>query len=182
MSIECRDDEVIRFARHARLPEPPPAAGPTAADLLNSPEIIGLLAEMRRSAPALTRILIRLEQLECTGALANLMELVDVFAALKASMSDAMVHRMGESMRRGLETMDAVMQSGLPEHLPALAAAADRARAEAAKDTHFVSPLEVLAAPRQPEMQWVMRFMLALAREMRGVFADPPSPGPPASA
>jgi len=142
------------------------ASGKTALDILGSPEVLLLLEQLQRSAPALTQIMARIEALQKTGGLCRVLELMDVLAAAQSSMTDGMISRLADKGRVALELVDALMLSGVTERLPALLAAMQAAGAEAKADTGHVSPLTVLTAPREPEMQFVLRFLLALARRL----------------
>lgn len=138
----------------------------TALDVLASPELIVLLDQMRRSAPALTRILQRLEQFQASGALDTVIDLADVAHAARISMSDSMIARMANGGRVMFELMDILMASGLPDRAPALLQATQEARDAAAADQSFVGPLDFLTAPKEPELQFVLKFMLAMARRL----------------
>lgn len=138
----------------------------TALDLLASPEFLALLDQARRSAPALTRILQRLEQFQKSGALDTVIDLADVAHAARISMSDSMVQRMANGVRVGMELMDVLMSSGIPDRAPALLNATMEARDAAAADKSFIGPLDVLAAPKEEELQFVIKFMMALARRL----------------
>jgi len=138
----------------------------TAADVLASPEVIELLDQMRRSAPALTRILQRLEQFQASGALDTVIDLADVAHAARISMSDAMIARMANGGRVILELVDILMASGLPDRAPALLQATQEARDAAVADQSFIGPLDFLSAPKEPELQFVLKFMLAMARRL----------------
>ena len=142
------------------------ADGKTALDILGSPELLELMVQLQRSAPALTQIMARIEALKATGGLDGLLELLDALGAAQCSMTDGMIARLADKGRVAMELVDALMLSGVTERLPAMLAAMQAANAEARSDPHFVNPLEVLTAPRGPEMQYVIKFLLAVARRM----------------
>lgn len=135
-------------------------------DVLSSPEVLALLAQLRRSAPALTRALRRVEELSDSGALDTVMDLAEVVHAARQSLSDGMIARMAEGLRVLIEMADRLSVSGAPDRLPALLDTAAAARAEAAADRRPVGLLSLMAALREEEVQFVLRFMLALARRL----------------
>jgi uncharacterized protein YjgD (DUF1641 family) len=106
------------------------------------------------------------EQLSESGALDTVMDLAEVARAARVSLSDGMIARMADGLRALLELMDGLAVSGAPDRLLALLEAAAEARADAAADTQPVGPLRVLAAMREEEVQFVLKFMLALARRL----------------
>jgi len=136
------------------------------SEFAESPEIVELLAELRRSAPALTRMVAKLAALEESGGLDALLELVQVLQAAKVSMTDGMIARLSDAARVAMELMDVLMISGMPDRAPALLKAAMEARDAAAADPERVSPLDFLAAPKEPEIQFMLKFMLAMARRL----------------
>ncbi|BDG62286.1 hypothetical protein [Caldinitratiruptor microaerophilus] len=138
----------------------------TALDVLASPEVLDLLVQLKAAAPALNRALGRLVPLIESGGLDDLLDLVEVLRAVKASATDGMIARAGDKINRGLELLDAIMQLKITHRLPELLAAIDDAARDAEQNQEFLSPLAVLAAPREKEIQHVMRFMLALARRL----------------
>lgn len=138
----------------------------TAAEVLASPDVILLLDQMRRSAPALTRILQRLEQFQASGALDSVIDLADVAHAARVSMSDSTIARLASAGRVAMELMDVLMVSGLPDRATALLTATQEARDAAAADPGFIGPLDFLTAPKEPELQFVLKFMLAMARRL----------------
>lgn len=135
-------------------------------DVAASPEVGELLTQLRQSAPVLTKTLQRLEALNQTGALDTLLDLAEMVQAAKVSMSDVMIARMANAGQVAMELMDGLMASGVAERVPALMQATIEARDEAVADKHFVSPLEVLKLPKEPELQFMFKFMIALARRL----------------
>lgn len=135
-------------------------------DVAASPEVGELLTQLRQSAPVLTKTLQRLEALNETGTLDTLLDLAETIQAAKVSMSDTMIARMANAGRVAMELMDGVMTSGVAERAPALMQATIEARDEAVADKHFVSPLAVLKLPKQPEFQFLVKFMIALAKRL----------------
>lgn len=133
---------------------------------LGSPELLALAEQLRRSAPALTHILQRLEQVQASGALDTLFDLAEMAHAARVSMSDAQIARLASAGRVALELLDVLMASGLPDRAPALLAATVAARDAAAADKGFIGPLDALLAPKEKELQFVLKFMLALARRL----------------
>lgn len=144
----------------------------TAVDILASPDVLALLEQMRRSAPALTRTLQRLDQISQSGALDTVIDLADVAHAARVSMSDAMIARMANGMRVILELVDVLMASGVPDRAPSLLNAAMEARDAAAADKSFIGPFEFLSAPKEAELQFVLKFMLAFARRLPAAMQD----------
>jgi|GEM_PF-3665528 len=138
----------------------------TAVDLLASPEVLALLEQVRQSAPALTHALQRVERLTATGALDTMLDLAEVVHAARSSMSDGMIARMGTLVRVLGETADTLVTSGLPEKLPAMLQAAGEAREEAEADQSTLGVFAAMKALKQPEIQFSLKFMLALARRM----------------
>lgn len=137
-----------------------------AAEILSSPEMMALLGQLQRSAPALTRVLQRLEQFQESGALDTVIDLADVVHAARLSMGDAMIQRLANGARVVAELGDLLMISGIPDRAPALLKAAQDARDAAAADKNFIGPFEFLSAPKEDELQFVLKFMLALARRL----------------
>lgn len=138
----------------------------TAVDVLTNPEFLALLEQLRRSAPALTRILQRLEQFQASGALDTVIDMADVLHAARISMSDTMIARMANGVRVTAELMDILMASGIPDRAPALLNATMEARDAAAADRSFIGPFDFLQAPKEEEIQFVIKFMMALARRL----------------
>jgi uncharacterized protein YjgD (DUF1641 family) len=138
----------------------------TAVDVLASPEVITLLDQMRRSAPALTQTLRRVEQLQISGALDTVLDLAEVVHVARISMSDTMIARLASNGRVMLEMVDVLMASGLPERAPALVQATQEALGAAVADKSFVGPLDVLKSPKQPELQFLLKFIFAFARRL----------------
>lgn len=135
-------------------------------DLLTSPEVLALMEQVRKSAPALTHVLQRLEQASKSGALDTVLDLADVVQAARVSMSDAMIGRMANGTRVLLELVDILMVSGVPDKAPALLSAAIDARDDAAADDKFFSPIDLLTAPKSEELQFVLKFILAFAKRL----------------
>lgn len=135
-------------------------------DLLTSPEVLALMEQVRKSAPALTHVLQRLEQASKSGALDTVLDLADVVQAARVSMSDAMIGRMANGTRVLLELVDILMVSGVPDKAPALLNAAIDARDDAAADDKFFSPIDLLTAPKSEELQFVLKFILAFAKRL----------------
>lgn len=133
---------------------------------IESPEIQALLVQLQRTAPALIHVMQRLERLQATGALDHVLDLMEVVSALQSSLTDPMMASLGDKLRVAMELLDALMTSGVTDRLPALLDAAHAANVEAMADTSHVSPLTVLSAPREPELQFVMKFLLAFSRRL----------------
>jgi hypothetical protein len=100
------------------------------------------------------------------GMVDRVAALADVAHAARVSMSDSMIARLGNGVRVIFELMDVLMVSGIPDRAPALLNAAIDARDAAAADKSFIGPLKFLGAPREEELQFVIKFMLALARRL----------------
>lgn len=81
-------------------------------------------------------------------------------------MSDTMIARMADGLRTVAELGDLLMSSGLAERAPALVNATVEAKHAAAADTGHVGPLSLLMAPREPELQFMLKFMLAMGRRL----------------
>jgi uncharacterized protein YjgD (DUF1641 family) len=135
-------------------------------DALTSPEMLALLEQVRTSAPALTRLLQRLDQLEQAGTLDVLLDLAGAVQAAGASLTDTMVHRAGNTLRVLLELGDLAMVSGLADKAPALMEALQQARADAAADSQRIGPLDLLRTLKEPEIQKSLKLLLAMARRM----------------
>ncbi|MFZ5824635.1 MAG: hypothetical protein ACOY94_09935 [Bacillota bacterium] len=140
-----------------------------AIDILVSPEVLELLEQVRRSAPALTGTIRRLDQMSRTGALDTMIDLAEVIHAAKITVSDSMVARMAQSAQIFMELIDTMQASGVPERAPAFLRAFNDARNDAAADKSFLGPFDFLQAPREEELQFVLKFMLAFARRLPGV-------------
>ena len=136
------------------------------AEIISSPEVLALLEQVRASAPALTHAVQRVDELHQSGALDTLLDVAQVLQAAKVSVGDPMIHRMGNMVRVLGEMVDLVMVCGLPDKLPALIQAAEAAKADAEADPATIGPMGLLKAMRQPEMQFVLKFMLALSRRL----------------
>lgn len=145
-------------------------------DHLASPEMMALMAELRQSAPALTRTLRRLRELEASGALESVLDLAEVVHAARVSMGDAMVARLADGLRKAAELMDLLMASGIPERAPTLLNALISARDAAAQDKRSIGPFAMLTAPREPELQFVLKFLLAFARRLAKVLQGESTP------
>lgn len=135
-------------------------------EVLSSQEILGLLRQLQGAAPSLTKTLVRLEQLSTSGALDSLLELAEIVQAARVSMSDTMIAHLADSGRVAMELMDVLMVSGLPDRGPALLQAVQEARDAAVADTSTVRLWDLLMAPKEPELQFVLKFLLALARRL----------------
>ncbi|HYF94550.1 MAG TPA: DUF1641 domain-containing protein [Symbiobacteriaceae bacterium] len=135
-------------------------------EIVTSPEVLALLEQVRTSAPALTHALRRVEELHQSGALDTLLDMAQVLQAAKVSVGDPMIHRMGNMVRVMGELVDVLMVCGLPEKLPALMQAAEGAKADADTDERTIGVIGLMKALRQPEMQFVLKFMLALSRRL----------------
>lgn len=138
----------------------------SAQEILASPEMLGLLEQVQRSAPALAGALQRLDQFQQSGALDTTLDLMEVLHAARVSASDGMIARLASALRMLMELADTLMISGLPDRAPALLKATREARDAAAADKSFVGPFDALMAPREEELQFVIRFVLALARRL----------------
>lgn len=132
--------------------------------ILASPEMLALLEQVQKSAPAMTHTMARLEQLHKTGALDTLLDTAEVIHAARKSMGDGMIHRMGGMARTAAEMGDTLLTSGLPEELPGLVQAVADARADAARDTGTIGVLGLLKALKDPKVQFTLKFLLGLAR------------------
>lgn len=138
----------------------------TALAAASSPEMQALLAQMQKSAPALTHALKRVDELHQSGALDTFLDMAQVLQAAKLSVGDPMVHRMANMVRVAGELGDLMMMCGLPDKLPALMEAADAAKADAAADQRSLGVLGLVKALRQPEVQYALKFMLAFSRRL----------------
>lgn len=138
----------------------------TSADFATSPEVLQLLAQVRASAPALTHAIQRVDELHQSGALDTMLDMAQVLQAAKVSVGDPMIHRMANMVRVAGEMGDLVMTSGLPEKLPALMQAAEAARADAEADQSTLGVMGLVKALRQPEVQFALKFVLALSRRL----------------
>lgn len=156
-----------------RLAEMAERAG-TAVDIATSPEVLELLGQVRASAPALTHAIRRVDELTKSGALDSLLDLAQVLQAAQSSMGDAMIHRLGNLIRVFGEMADLLVVSGLPEKVPALMEAAEGAKAEAEADPTAVSLFGLMRALKQPEVQFALKFMLAMARRLPAAAAENP--------
>lgn len=141
-------------------------------DTLTSPEVLALAEQVRTSAPALTRLLRRLEELDRTGALDLLLDLAGALGALSHSLSDAMVQRAADTLRSVAEVGDLAVSSGLADRAPALAAALRQAGAEAAADPGRLGLFGLIRALRDPEVQRSLKFLLAVARHVPKALSD----------
>ncbi|HEY3366159.1 MAG TPA: DUF1641 domain-containing protein [Symbiobacteriaceae bacterium] len=141
-------------------------------DILLAPEVMELLVQMRRSAPTLTKTLQRLDGLEQSGALDTLLDFAEMIQAAKVNVSDGMIARLGNAGRVGLEVMDTLMTSGITDLAPALVQATVEARNEASADKQSVGLFKMLSAFKQPELQYVIKFMLALAKRLPATMQD----------
>jgi uncharacterized protein YjgD (DUF1641 family) len=130
------------------------------------PEVERLVAEVRAAAPALAQVVRRVRGLAESGVLDAAMELLELAAALRASLTDEMVVQLADKARVGLEFLDAVMRSDLPARMPALAQAADEAALVARESDEHIGPLSLLGAFRQPEVQYLLRYASALVRRL----------------
>jgi uncharacterized protein YjgD (DUF1641 family) len=134
--------------------------------------LVELLAQVRESAPSISHVIRRVDELTKSGALDSVLDLAQVLQAAEASVGDAMVHRLGEMVRVLGEMGDLLITSGLPQRLPALMEAASAARAEAEADPSTIGLLGLMKALKQPEVQFALKFMLALARRMPAAAAE----------
>ncbi|MGE5675089.1 MAG: DUF1641 domain-containing protein [Mycobacterium leprae] len=125
---------------------------------LNSPEMEALALQLKQSAPALTRLLQRVDELERSGALGTVLDLADVAHALRISVSDGMVAQLSTSVRIALELADQVMMQA-----PAVQQAATEARAAAIADKRRLGLLDLARALKEPQVQYGLKFMLAFA-------------------
>ncbi|MDF2629864.1 MAG: hypothetical protein K0R39_3695 [Symbiobacteriaceae bacterium] len=138
----------------------------STADLAASPELFALVAQIRTSAPALTHLVKRVDELHQSGALDTLLDMTQVLQAAKVSMGDAMIHRMADLVRVLGEMVDVVTTCGLPEKLPAVVEAVGAARADAEADQSSLGVVGLVKALRQPETQFALKFVLALSRRL----------------
>ncbi len=141
----------------------------TAVDVLSSPEMLELLEQVRKSAPTLTRVLQRLQQFADSGAMDTVMDLADVAHAARAAMTDGQISRLADGIRVLFELMDVLMASGIHDRAPALLNATIAARDEAATNKKSIGLLDLLRAPKEPELQFVLKFLLALGRRLPAV-------------
>ncbi len=148
------------------------ALGSVAANIITSPEVVELLEQVSTSAPALTKMLRRLDRLAQSGALDTLMDFAEVVQAAKVTLTDGMVARLFDTSRAGVELMDTLMSSGIAQRLPALMQATAEAQKEAAADRRSLGLWDLLAAPKRPEMQFALKFMLALAKRLPAAMQD----------
>lgn len=131
-------------------------------ELLLTPEFRQLLEQMREAGPSLAKALKHLEALEQTGALERLVGMAAVLNGAMASMTDGMIIRMANTGRNALELMDLLMNSGVTERLPAIMEAVNEAQEAAASDKSTVGLFDLMRALKKPEMQYTLKFMLAL--------------------
>lgn len=144
----------------------------TLQEILSSPEILDLARQLKKSAPALTHAVQRVDTLVCCGALDTFSDMVEVVHALSVTMTDGMVGRLADRGRVLMELTDLLMASQLVDKAPAMMRAVREAGAAAAADKSFVGPIDALMAPREPELQYLIRFLLALARRLPGVMQE----------
>lgn len=130
------------------------------------PDMLELIAQLEKSAPSVTKLLRRLEEADRSGALDAMFDLLQVFQATRATMSDAMVARLADTARSTMELMDVITTSGIVERAPELLAALTAARDEADTSTQFVKPFDLLLSPREPEIQYLLRFTMAVSRRL----------------
>lgn len=133
-----------------------------------SPELEALSQQLQQSAPALTRLLQRVDELERSGALATFLDLTEVAHALRISVSDHMVAQLATAARNALELAD-----GLALQAPALKQAAEEARAAASADTGRVGLLDLARALKEPQIQYGLKFLLAFSRRLPAAMQGP---------
>jgi uncharacterized protein YjgD (DUF1641 family) len=135
-------------------------------DLLASPEVFELLVQVRQSAPSLARTVQRVDELTKSGAMDSLLNLAQVLEAAQKSMGDPMVARIGNLVRVLGEMGDLLISSGLPEKAPVVMEAVAAARTDAEADQSVVGVFGLMKALKQPEIQFALKFVLALARRL----------------
>jgi uncharacterized protein YjgD (DUF1641 family) len=138
----------------------------TALDAVTDPEVLALLQQLRASAPALTKTLKRLDDLNTSGALDTLLELAEIAQVFRVSMGDSMVARMADMVRQLGEMADLLLTSGLPKAAPALMQAVGAAQVDAAKDPSSIGLMGLVRSLREPQIQFALKFVLALARRL----------------
>lgn len=121
---------------------------------------------MERQEVALAHAAERLAEMHQSGALDLVMDLAEVLNAARASMSDGMIARMGTAARVLAEAGDTVMTSGLAGAAPDLVRAVAEARDEALASREPLGLLAALRALREPEVQFALKFALALVRKL----------------
>lgn len=129
-------------------------------------EMLVLIKQIEKSAPSLTRTVQLLERMEQSGALETFVELIETLHAARTTMGDSMVSRLGERVTAAMEIMDPVLVKEAADRVVRVTSVLAEAREVAAKDTSTVSPWDLLTAPREPEIQFMLRWMLATARRL----------------
>lgn len=135
----------------------------TSEASLNDDEMAALALQLKQSAPALTRLLKRVDELERSGALDTFLDLTEVAHALRISVSDSMVAQLSTAARNMLELADA-----LALQAPALKQAIEEARAAATADKGRVGLLALARALKEPQVQYGLKFLLAFSRRLPG--------------